>query len=43
MKKLALLTAFISLSLLADPGKIRLIKATIDPAALTVERDGKST
>ncbi len=37
MKKLALLTAFISLSLLADPGKIRLIKATIDPAAPTVQ------
>ena len=37
MKKLALLTAFVSLSLLADPGKIRLIKATIDPGAPTVQ------
>ena len=36
MKKLALFTAFISLTLLADPGKIRLIKATIDPTSPTV-------
>ena len=36
MKKLALLTAFISLTLLADPGKIKLIKATIDPGAPAV-------
>ena len=36
MKKLAFFAAFISLTLLADPGKIRLIKATIDPTSPTV-------
>ena len=32
MKKLAFLTALISLSLLADPGQIRLVNAVIDPS-----------
>ena len=36
MKKLALFTALVSLSLIADPGEIRLIKATIDPSSPTV-------
>ncbi len=36
MKKLALFTALVSLAALADPGEIRLIKATIDPSSPTV-------
>lgn len=36
MKKLPLLLSLLALSLFADPGQIRLAKATIDPAALTV-------